>query len=76
MRFCPGRSVTDQIFALQQFSRNLGSIPSICVVDMEKAYNRGFLGKSFRECCGSTVLTAAFIGRQVIVFVLRRLCPH
>ena len=57
----PGRSTTDQIFTLQQIfekSWEYAKDVYICFVDLEKAYD-GFLVKSFKECCGCMVLTAA-----------------
>jgi len=60
-----------------KFTRNLGNIPktSAHVLTTLSKYITGFLVKSFGECCGSTVFTAACYWPSVTVFLLRRLCP-
>ena len=59
--FCRARSTTEEIFILQQFSRNLGSMPKTYrhVSSTSGKCMAGFLVKSFGGCCGSTVLTGA-----------------
>jgi len=44
-----------------KFLRNLGSMPKTFphVLSTSRKHTTGFLVKSFRECCGSAVLTAA-----------------
>jgi len=61
-QFCPGRTTTGQISLFSKFSRNLASRPKISahVLSTSRKHATGFLLKTFGECCGSTVLTAAF----------------
>jgi len=56
----PGPTTTEQIF-YSEFSRYLRSMPktSTQIVSTLRKYTTGFIGKSLRECSGSTVLTAA-----------------
>ena len=62
-----------------KFSRNPGSLPKTYthVLSTSGKYIAGFLVKSFGGCCASTVRCwwVPLAGRQVTVFLLRRLCP-
>jgi len=59
--FRPGRSTTHQILLSSKLFRNLGSMPktSTYALSTLRKHTTGFLVKSFGECCGSGVLTAA-----------------
>jgi len=73
--FCPGRSITPTNFTSWEiFAKSWEDAKDvyICFVDLDKADDRVPREKLW-ECFGSAVLTAPVTGRQVTVFLLKRL---
>ena len=75
--FVPAVAIQTKFSLFSKFSINLGSMPKMFtyVLSTSRKHTTRFHVRSFGECCGSTVLTAACYGRQGTVFLLRRLCP-
>jgi len=75
--FVPSVAVPSKFSFYSNFSRNLESIPKTStqhILSTSRKHTAVFLVKSFGECCGSAVLTAACYW-QSTVFLLRSSCP-
>jgi len=74
--FRAGRSNRNIIFIRQQSFDKSCKYEDVytCFVDMEKAYDRFPRNKSFRECCGSTMLPATCYWASSHLLLLRSFC--
>jgi len=74
--FVPAIPPQTKFFTLQKsLEKSREYAKDICPYFVEPGNNTtGFVVKNFGECCGSMVLMAPVAGRQVAVFLLRRLC--